>query len=370
MGVKRVIPFALFALFSALIEMSPISTDEDRRIFENNINDIEDLFFISDGEEQSLENNNLNNAFIEKVKARILNSLHLKEPPKSHPPVPPLQSFHENTNSWDNQDGLLLKESNHKNLKSEFLSSEIVPNTCYNQNGPECLRFQIHLPHYISKENKSLTELWLYKKEGITEYTITQIIDDPQQATFQKEIFKVFNQTESAGWTRLDLTALIDKISGNVLDLEVYSSSNIPIEFGKDKNPLLVIFTNSDEQNSRSKRSSVIDCDVESSQCCRKKIYVSFKDIGWDNWIVQPEGYNANACKGSCLNRLDLTEKHHTHVMLRFLTKAANNYPDIADTIHCSPKVYKPLSIIYTDEKGLKVITNLPDMSVSECACS
>ncbi|GFY41757.1 inhibin beta E chain [Trichonephila inaurata madagascariensis] len=370
MGLKRVIQLALFVLLGAVVEMSPISSEENRRVSGNSVNDIKNLFFLSDREEQSLENDHLHNAFIEKIKARILNSLHLQEPPKSHPPVPSLQSFHENNNSWDNRVDVSLKESSHKHWKSEFLKSEIVPNTCYNRDGPECLRFQIHMPQKSSEENKSLTELWMYKKEGITEYTIVQIIDDPDHITLQKEILNVFNQTESAGWTRLDVTALTAKISGNVLDLEVYSSSGIPLEIGKDKNPLLVAFTNSDEQSSRSKRSSGVDCDVESSYCCRKKIYISFKEIGWDNWIVQPEGYNANACKGSCQNRLDLTEKHHTHVMLRYISKAGNNYSEIADTIHCSPKVYKPLSIIYTDDKGLKVITNLPDMSVSECACS
>ncbi|GBM11455.1 Inhibin beta E chain [Araneus ventricosus] len=367
MGAKVVIYFILLSLVSWMVEMTPISMSEDLEISGNTLNDIEDLFFISEKEEESFEKDALNNAVIEKVKARILNRLNLKEPPKSHPPIPALQRFDQKNNSWSNA----ANSSTNSNAKSEFLKSEIVPNTCFHQIGPQCLRFQIQIPQHILNVNSSSAELWLYKKEGVTEYTITHIIDDPLHISLQKEFFSVLNQTKSAGWTRLDVTALMSKIRANVLDLEVFSNSvDVPLEFGNDKNPLLVVISNSVEENRRSKRHAAVDCEVESSSCCRKVLYVSFKDIGWDNWIVQPEGYNANACKGSCKNRLDLTDRHHTHVILRLISKSGNNYSDINDTINCSPKAYSPLSIIYTDDKGLKVITNLPDMSVSECACS
>ncbi|GIY20025.1 inhibin beta C chain [Caerostris extrusa] len=316
--------------------MSPISTG-DSRISINKFNSIDDLFFVNENEEESFEKDAVNSVVIEKVKARILKGLNLKEPPKSHLPIPPLQ--------------------------------KIVPNTCFHKNGPQCLRFQIQIPKHLSNANNSSAELWLYKKDKVTEYTLTQIIDDPHHTDLQKRFFSVINQTESEGWTRIDISALING-SSDVLDIEVYSSSkDIPLEFGNDKNPLLIISSSSEENNSRSKRAAV-DCEGESSSCCRMKFYVSFEDIGWDSWIVQPEGYFPNACKGSCMNRLDLTVKHHTHVLLRLISKEGTNHSEIAETINCSPKTYKPLSIIYVDNKGLKVISNLPDMSVSECACS
>ncbi|CAL1269768.1 unnamed protein product [Larinioides sclopetarius] len=367
MEAKVVIYFILLALMSWRVEMTPISMNEDLKVSGNSFNDIEDLFFISEKEEESFEKDALNSAVIEKVKARILNRLNLKEPPKSHPPIPALQSFNEKNNSWSNA----ANSSTNSNVKSEFLKSEIVPNTCFHQNGPHCLRFQIQIPRHILNVNSSSAELWLYKKEGVTEYTITHIIDDPRHISLQKQFFSVVNQTKSAGWTRLDVTTLISKIRANVLDLEVFSNSgDVPLEFGNDENPLLVVISKSIEENSRSKRHAAADCEVESSSCCRKVLFVSFKDIGWDDWIVQPEGYNANACKGSCDNRLDLTDRHHTHVLLRLISKSGHKYPDVNDSVHCSPKAYSPLSIIYTDNKGLKVITNLTDMSVTECACS
>ncbi|GIY60191.1 inhibin beta C chain [Caerostris darwini] len=343
--------------------MSPISAD-DSRISINKFNSIDDLFFVNENEEESFEKDAVNSAVIEKVKVRILKGLNLKEPPKSHLPIPPLQSFDLQSNSWRNVNVIPLKSSN-----SEFLKSEIVPNTCFHKNGPQCLRFQIQIPKHLSNANNSSAELWLYKKDKVTEYILTQIIDDPHHTDLQKRFFSVINQTESEGWTRIDISALINS-SSDVLDIEVYSSSkDIPLEFGNDKNPLLIISSSSEENNSRSKRAAV-DCEGESSSCCRMKFYVSFEDIGWDSWIVQPEGYFPNACKGSCMNRLDLTVKHHTHVLLRLISKEGTNHSEIAETINCSPKTYKPLSIIYVDNKGLKVISNLPDMSVSECACS
>ncbi|XP_055927667.1 inhibin beta B chain-like [Argiope bruennichi] len=347
-----------------MTEMTPISVSENLEIPEITSNDIES-FFISEKEE-SVKKHSLNNAVIEEVKARILSRLNLKEPPKSHPPIPALQSFDQESNSWNNE----ANASMNSNAKTEFLKSEIVPNTCFHETGRQCLRFHIQIPQHISNVNRSSAELWLYKKEGVTEYTLTHIIDDPLNNALQKVFFSVVNQTKSAGWTRLDITSLMGQVRANVLDFEVFSDSvDVPLEFGNDQNPLLVVLSNSVGENRRHKRHAAIDCEGESSSCCRKMVYISFKIIGWDDWIVQPEGYNANACIGSCKNRLDLTDKHHAHVILR-LSKAGHNYSDIIDTVNCSPKSYSPLSIIYTDDKGLKVITNLPDMSVSECACS
>ncbi len=65
----------------------------------------------------------------------------------------------------------------------------------------------------------------------------------------------------------------------------------------------------------RMKRS--VDCNGNSSACCRESFHVNFTTIGkeledlkvshlhlfclligWDNWILQPIGYYANYCKG------------------------------------------------------------------------
>lgn len=251
-----------------------------------------------------------------------------------------------------------------------------VPNTCFDRTGPQCVRFQVNIPSHLSIEN-SLSELWLYKTEGATEFKFTQIIDVPEFSELKKELFIITNQTESAGWIRFDASILLAKLSpelsSSVLDIEVFSSnfSRVPIDIGIDRNPLLVVLTKSSERTKgRSKRAAVSDCSDDTTNCCRKSEYLSFHDIGWDDWIVQPEGYYANICKGKCTN-IVYANTHHAQVMMSLLSRNSGiNNSDILSSVHCTPKAYKPLSIIYTDDKGLKVISNLPDMSVAECACS
>ncbi|GFQ92397.1 inhbe [Trichonephila clavata] len=128
----------------------------------------------------------------------------------------------------------------------------------------------------------------------------------------------------SAGWSKLDATSLM---LADVLDLEVCSSSDIPLEIGKHKNGMLIVFAKSLEESTRSKRLTEYDCPDSVSSCCRRKLYVYFKDLGWDKWIFCPSGYYANICKGSCSNRLDLAETFHTQVKMLISSMAPNKYP-------------------------------------------
>ena len=53
------------------------------------------------------------------------------------------------------------------------------------------------------------------------------------------------------------------------------------------------------------------------AECCRDNLYVSFKEIGWDDWILQPMGYEAYFCRGSCTTAasLTITGSHHNAII-------------------------------------------------------
>ena len=51
---------------------------------------------------------------------------------------------------------------------------------------------------------------------------------------------------------------------------------------------------------SRKKRSTSPICSSSITECCRESLYISFKDLGWDDWILAPEGFHAFYCRGSC----------------------------------------------------------------------
>lgn len=122
MHLQGLLCFALLSVLSRTVNLSPIASNED--VSRSRTNTIEDLFSISETEEK-FDKETLNMAIIEKIKARILHSLNLTEAPKSHPPVPPLQTFRYKNKEWRNYGSIVLKERARQHLKSEFLASEI-----------------------------------------------------------------------------------------------------------------------------------------------------------------------------------------------------------------------------------------------------
>ncbi|XP_043920427.1 protein DVR-1-like [Protopterus annectens] len=107
------------------------------------------------------------------------------------------------------------------------------------------------------------------------------------------------------------------------------------------------------------------DCQENQTQCCRKPLLVSFKDMGWSDWIVAPQSYNAFYCDGTCPAKY----------------KAANAYSVIKSKMHslskgqipgpqCAPALHEPLTIMHFDSEGKLTISALDNMIVSKCSCS
>lgn len=85
------------------------------------------------------------------------------------------------------------------------------------------------------------------------------------------------------------------------------------LSLDKQYNPFIVINTHSNYGNHRQRRH--VDCSADSTECCREDLYISFKDIGWDNWIIQPEGFHAYFCRGSCPAAARLTSGGGNHAI-------------------------------------------------------
>jgi len=75
------------------------------------------------------------------------------------------------------------------------------------------------------------------------------------------------------------------------------------------------------KQNNRHKRN--INCHPGVSECCRENLYISFAEIGWDEWILQPRGYHAYFCHGSCNNAASITQSgaHHSSLIQVSISK-------------------------------------------------
>ncbi|XP_027764876.1 inhibin beta E chain [Empidonax traillii] len=111
-------------------------------------------------------------------------------------------------------------------------------------------------------------------------------------------------------------------------------------------------------------------CSPTSSLCCRKDYYVDFRDIGWNDWIIKPEGYQINYCVGQCPLHMagspGMASSFHTAV---FNLVKANNVQASGHSC-CVPTRRRPLSVLYFDRNSNIVKTDIPDMIVDACGCS
>ncbi|CAH1954390.1 unnamed protein product [Acanthoscelides obtectus] len=130
--------------------------------------------------------------------------------------------------------------------------------------------------------------------------------------------------------------------------------------------PFLVIHT--DPNTAKRVRRRAIDCSVDSgNQCCKQRFYVSFKALGWDDWVIAPQGYYANYCRGDCGHHRtpDTYVTYHTHV----LEEARKTHHLAGMTPCCAPLKFSSMSIIYYGPDSTIIKRDLPKMIVDECGC-
>ncbi|MBZ3874469.1 Bone morphogenetic protein 7 [Sciurus carolinensis] len=61
-------------------------------------------------------------------------------------------------------------------------------------------------------------------------------------------------------------------------------------------------------------------------QACKKhELYVSFRDLGWQDWIIAPEGYAAYYCEGECAFPLNSYMNATNHAIVQTLDSAGSH---------------------------------------------
>uniref|UniRef100_A0A7N9DHM2 Inhibin subunit beta E n=1 Tax=Macaca fascicularis TaxID=9541 RepID=A0A7N9DHM2_MACFA len=134
--------------------------------------------------------------------------------------------------------------------------------------------------------------------------------------------------------------------------------------------PFLELKIRANEPGAGRARRRTPTCEPATPLCCRRDHYVDFQELGWQDWILQPEGYQLNYCSGQCPPHLagspGIAASFHSAVFS--LLKANNPWP--ASTSCCVPTARRPLSLLYLDHNGNVVKTDVPDMVVEACGCS
>ena len=151
-------------------------------------------------------------------------------------------------------------------------------------------------------------------------------------------------------------------------DNRVIRGNVVGSDIDMDLMPSLDVYSQDKMILGRQKRSEeTYDCvqgDGE-NRCCRYPLWVSFKDIGWDEWIVEPEGYQAYYCDGDCPHRYKMA---HNFAGVQALVNMVN--PAAAPAPCCSATKLSPLNLLHYDENENLVVSVYEDMIIKECKCT
>ncbi|XP_022905507.2 protein decapentaplegic-like [Onthophagus taurus] len=106
----------------------------------------------------------------------------------------------------------------------------------------------------------------------------------------------------------------------------------------------------------------------EQEPCKRYPMFVDFKEVGWESWIVAPPGYDAYYCHGEC--NYPLAEHMNTtnHAIIQTIVNSVN--PSSVPKACCVPTALNSISMLYLDDDDKKVVLkNYKEMTVVGCGC-
>ncbi|CAM9317714.1 unnamed protein product [Lampetra planeri] len=105
-----------------------------------------------------------------------------------------------------------------------------------------------------------------------------------------------------------------------------------------------------------------------SKQGCKKhELYVSFRDLGWQDWIIAPEGYAAYYCEGECAFPLNSYMNATNHAIVQTLVHFIN--PGTVPKPCCAPTQLHGISVLYFDDSSNVILKKYRNMVVRSCGC-
>ena len=101
--------------------------------------------------------------------------------------------------------------------------------------------------------------------------------------------------------------------------------------------------------------------------CQKRTLYVSFRDLGWQDWIIAPDGYSAYYCKGECSFPLNTHMNATNHAIVQTLVHLMTpfNVPKPC----CAPTKLSGISVLYFDESSNVILKKYKNMVVKACGC-
>lgn len=145
--------------------------------------------------------------------------------------------------------------------------------------------------------------------------------------------------------------------------LPLESIFNLPLI----QSSLVAVSLNPHQCRSRQRRSAIHLPLTPSNVCKARRLYIDFKDVGWQDWIIAPQGYLANYCYGECPFPLSESLNGTNHAILQTLVHSLD--PHGTPQPCCVPIRLSPISMLYYDNNDNVVLRHYQDMVVDECGC-
>ncbi len=102
-------------------------------------------------------------------------------------------------------------------------------------------------------------------------------------------------------------------------------------------------------------------------ECQRRILRVDFRDLGWQDWILAPSGYDAFYCYGECSFPLNSHLNATNHAIVQTLVHLMD--PDNVSKPCCAPTKLSGISVIYLDASSNVVLKKFSKMMVMACGC-
>lgn len=134
---------------------------------------------------------------------------------------------------------------------------------------------------------------------------------------------------------------------------------------------LVVVVQQEDSGDERQRKKRGLECDEEVQFCCKRQLYIDFKDIGWNDWIIAPSGYHANYCEGECPSHVSMagsTLSFHSTVISHYRMRGYSPFQKLQSC--CVPARLRAMSMLYYNEEQKIIKKDIQNMVVEECGCS
>ncbi|XP_075151406.1 activin beta chain dawdle [Haematobia irritans] len=334
---------------------------------------------------------------IEFVKQQILDKLRLKERPII-PAVSLPKPILEGRTIQQEDDDSSKKDMDdyYARTSKKFIFLEVEKQQC-SKLGTQpsmCFSFKLDDTDADSYEVRTAV-LWIFKNKHrkplknsrnyapSAENQQKIIVSEVQQETNLNQIptvKEIANRTIDVQdeWLKIDINWPIQRWIGNhelshLIQITCESCDMAAMEHiistDKDYRPFIMVNTQSRKRQPRQKRN--INCTHGVTECCREKLYISFAEMGWKDWIIEPKGYDAYFCRGTCNTVASVANSASQHsTFLQKLIKTPGRHQRNLELVPCcTAKTYSSLQLLMMENNTTGILKTFPNMVVESCGC-